>query len=173
MRTKKLPPCTDAELRNRMLQRLGPIVENRVHLNLNWLADKGFSAIPWVSASHLNPEMAKTLSEALLSRGWRECFALATEPLNENMRCFKVETTANGLMDFERTCAHFNFILLPTDESFAVLCTTDDYIVVAGPADFVSSACGDAAATLAEFDEFAGDDPNLQSVAKRYQAYRP
>jgi len=90
------------------------------------------------------------------------------------------DTTKKGLLNLNRVYSHFNVALLPREQSFSLICSTDDYFLVAGPAEFVELAVG---STLAEaysrFDEFANDDfwsprasSMLRSVSRRYKGSR-
>ena len=89
----------------------------------------------------------------------------------------EVDATAAGLFLFSEECAHFNFVLLPEDHSFAVVCTTYDFFLVAGSKRFVETATGKGvAAARSDFDVFASDDSweepdrlRLVEISRRYE----
>jgi hypothetical protein len=134
------------------------LVDEPAHLNLEWIRRKGWTAVPVESALHFSDADAGFLAQAFQAMECPEVFAIATEPLANFPNCLVVTTSNEGLLEFSRDCAHFNFVLLPGDRSAAVLCTVYDYFIVAGPSSFVSRAVGgDIAAAQARFDEVASD----------------
>jgi hypothetical protein len=75
---------------------------------------------------------------------------------------YRVQTTNDGLHEFNRACAHFNYCLCDPDFSSVVICTTDDYLVFAGTPEFVHAACGaQGTETHTAFGEYAKSVANV------------
>ncbi|HZP46651.1 MAG TPA: hypothetical protein VFB15_13460 [Candidatus Binataceae bacterium] len=89
------------------------VVEGTAHLQAVWLRSNNLIVAPVTSACHFNAEQAENLARAFESARLSEIYAVATEPLEHFPRCFLVETTARGLLEFSWECSHFNFVLLP------------------------------------------------------------
>ena len=155
------------------------VVEKPGDLKLEWLIKHRWAAVPSEGAMHFNEQDAQRMSDAMFWIGCFECLAVATEPLENTTLCYRVPTTKDGLLDFSWECGSFYFVLVPRNRDFAVLCTADDYYVVAGPRRFVEQAVGCELRVARErFAKFAKDaswpEPirqHLLSVAKRYEAF--
>jgi hypothetical protein len=149
------------------------LVDEPAHLNLEWIRQKGWIAVPVESALHFSDADAGFLAQAFQAMECPEVFAIATEPLANFPNCFVVTTSTDGLLEFSRNCGHFNFVLLPGDRSAAVLCTVYDYFLVSGPSSFVGRAVGgDIAAARARFDEVASDpwwEGRLLKISANYR----
>lgn len=111
-------------------------------LNLDWLRTKNWVVVPVESAYHFTDSHAALLARAFQKAGCKECFAVATEPAEYTSACYWLPATHNGLLEFSRECGSFNYLLLPADHSSAVLCTSEDFFIIAGPRDFVVGAVG-------------------------------
>jgi hypothetical protein len=151
-------PVTDAASLQKARALLDGIVKNRHDLHVEWLANKAWVAVPVESASHFDGDDARRLAAALAEANIQECFAVATEELKGSHICYRVPATVDGLLAFSWECGSFNFALVSHDRSFVVLCTSDDYFLVAGSMAFVSRAVGgDLARARASFEQFAQD----------------
>jgi len=152
------------------------VVDKPWHLTMEWLARCRWAAVPVESASHFDEKDAELLSQAAASVNCYECLAAATEPLENTILCYRVPTTQEGFLEFSYETTALNYVLLPEDRSFAVLCTSEDYYIVAGPRDFVTKAVGSSIETAREkFLQFAADQfwpeaerKNFIAVAERY-----
>jgi len=92
------------------------------------------------------------------SLGVTEFLSIITDEISQGHLTYRFPVTEDGLLSFSKECLGLNVLLVPDDESFAILCTADDYYVVAGPYSFVSSAVGgDIAAAREAFFFFASD----------------
>lgn len=172
----QLTPITDPEEVQRLESLIQDIVDKPDHLDINWLINRGWVAVPVESASHFSESDAEKLSQAIQSISCEKCFAIATEPLMNFHHCFQVPTTSEGLLDFSWTCSHFNFVLVSEDKSFAVLCTISDYFIIAGTLEFVKHAVsGNIEAARSEFNRFASSNDRwkgrLLAVSKRYEEF--
>ena len=155
------------------------LVQQLGDLKLGWLINHGWAAVPTEGAMHFNEKDAQRLSDAMIWIGCFECLAVATEPLQETTLCYRVPTTKEGLLEFSWECGSFYFILVPRNRDFAVVCTADDYYVVAGPRSFVEQAVGcELKEARKRFLKFAKDESWPESVrehfllvARRYEAF--
>lgn len=116
------------------------LVDQPWHLNTEWLARNCWAAVPVESASHFCEHDAELLSEAAKLLDCQECLAVATEPLLPEELCYRVPTTQEGLLEFSHEATALNYLLLPTERSFTVLCTSEHYYIVAGSREFVTKA---------------------------------
>ncbi|MCA1619583.1 MAG: hypothetical protein LC795_09800 [Acidobacteria bacterium] len=133
------------------------VVERPYHLNPEWLRARGASAVPVESAYHFDGADAAQLASAFRGQGHLECFAVATEELAAEPPCYVVPTTREGLLSFSRKCGQFNYALVTKTRDAAVLCTSEEYFVVAGPERFVAEAVGASVAEArGKFMDFAG-----------------
>ncbi|HEX8337818.1 MAG TPA: hypothetical protein VF621_13870 [Pyrinomonadaceae bacterium] len=148
------------------------LVDGPWHLSAEALARGGWEAVPVEKGRHLEEDGARALARALTEAGHGHCYAVAAEPLGEHPSVYRAEATAEGLLKFSEECAGLNFVLLPPDASAAVLCTTEDYNLYAGPPAFLRRALGrDTEAARAAFREYASDEwweGRLLEVARRY-----
>jgi len=172
-------PVKDDKEIQQALALIGDVVENSSHLKLNWLLKTGWVAVPVESGGHFQEREAEWFSIATLSLGCNECFAIATEPLINTPLCYMVKTSQEGFMAIDRACAGMNYILIAKNRAFAVLLTTEDYFIVAGPSNFVVKAIGSSISTARRmFLNFSNDSlwpayirERLLKVAERYQSY--
>lgn len=139
--------------------------------------DLGWSVVPVESGAHFDDDDAERIAAAIRASGNDAIVAIATESLVAEPPGYRVPATGHGLREFSQRCGHFNYLLVPEDEEFAILCTVDDYYLVAGPENFVRCAVGgDIERAQREFQDFAGDPVwsedarrNLLSIAAQYQ----
>jgi hypothetical protein len=144
-------------------------------LNVDWLTAHNCVAVPVESACHFDWQDAEHLAQAIKLEGVSRCFAICAERLEAFPGYLSLGVTREDLLSFSEECAHFNFLLMPAELSFAVLCTVYDYFVVAGTKAFVETATG---CTIAEasrrFREYADDDESgrLLRVARYYESLK-
>lgn len=155
------------------------VVERPHHLRSEWIIRQGWTTVPMESAYHFYEREAEWLSEAAIASGHNECLAVPTEDFNPALPCYRVPMTQEGLLDFSWTCTGLNYVLIPEDRFFVVLCASDSYFIVAGPTDFVRKAIGTSIETARKmFLRYAddrlwpeSDRRHLVDVAKRYAKY--
>jgi hypothetical protein len=144
------------------------------HLRAAWIIDRGWIVVPVEKGRHFEEDDAARTARAMRGFGYEQCYAVATEPMDDDPHAYSVPATRDGLIDFSRTTAGLNFILIPQDLSFAVLCTSEDYNLYAGSRDFVELALGtDVDSARAQFREIAADEwwqGRLLQVSERYEA---
>lgn len=138
-------------------------------VHMDWLAKKERVAVVVESAMHLHEDYARDFTSAIKAAGHDRCYAMATEDVGDEVRHWEVPATTEGLLEFSKETSMFNFALVPEDGSFVILCTVDDYIIVAGESKFVEKAVGgDIAAARAGFRKFIFDKRHTE-IADRYE----
>lgn len=141
------------------------MVDREYLVSKDWLIEKDRLAVVFETAMHFNDEYAVQFAAAIKSMGYESCYAVATEQLKGVVRHWEVPATTDGLLAFSDECGLYNFALIPDDGRFIILCTVDDYLIVAGERNFVEKAClGDITAARAVFQKFAFDD-HLREIA--------
>ena len=173
-----LEPITDPIRAEQAASLLDGIAERPEDLRLDWIARHGWTAVPVEGSMHFDERGSELLSGAMNEAGHVTCLGVITDLLPEGeTRCYRVSTSTEGLLAFSRECSHFNCALIPISRQFVVLCTVDDYYLVAGPRAFVTRAIGSTIETARKtFLEFATlinwPEPvktRFVSVAERYQ----
>jgi len=143
----------------------------------DFLSKEGWLVVPVESGQHFDKHDAERIAKAATLLGQAKLRAVLLEDLRDVMDHLEVDATEDGLVLFSRECAHFNFALLPEDRSFAVICTTNDYYLVAGSRRFVEAATGkEATEARSDFRRFAcgdgwsaADKKQLVEVSRRYE----
>lgn len=111
------------------------------------------------SGQHFDRSDARHIAKAARYFGAYRLRAVLLEDLQDVRNHLEVDASEEGLFAFSRECAHFNFALLPEKRSFALICTTNDYYLVAGSKVFVEKCTGkDVASARSEFERFARDN---------------
>jgi len=124
----------------------------------DFLLSMGWCAVPVESALHFAERDAEPIANAAHLYGKTKLLAVLIEKMEGVQEILEVIASKDGLLSFSRECAHFNYVLVPEDHSFAVICTTHDYYVIAGPRPFVELAVGKTISEVrAEFQRFAED----------------
>lgn len=152
-------------------------LDESCHFTPDFLSKEGWLVVPVESASHFDEHDAERIARAATLLGQTKLRAVLLEHLREARDHLEVDATEQGLLLFDRECAHFNLALLPEDRSFAVICTTYDYYLVAGPRRFVEVATGkEVSEARSDFGRFARDDcwsapdrERLVEVSQRYE----
>lgn len=149
------------------------VVDRPWHLKTEWLREKDWTAVPVEKGRHFEEPDAESVSGALRAIGCAECYAVATESMGEYPSAYRLAPTKEDLLAFSDECAGLNFVLIDKGPSFAILCTSEDYNVVAGPPDFVTTALGMSVEAAREaFRDFASDEwweGRLLLVAEKYE----
>lgn len=141
------------------------------HLSLEWLSAHHWVAVPVESSSHFDEADIERIVAALRSLGVHQVMAVATEELQSQPHCYLVSANKAGLMLFNRECGHFNYILTTVNLDAAVLCTSNDYYIAAGPEQFVVEAVGTSIEDARKsFLTFATDEAWPQHVRKNLLA---
>ncbi|REJ97675.1 MAG: hypothetical protein DWQ35_01430 [Planctomycetota bacterium] len=156
--------------------KISSIVDSNFRLDADYIQSQQWSAVPVESGSHFDDADMNRLASAIGKSGAQRLNAFLLENIRDVPEHLVLEASVDGLQEFNRTCAHFNFAICPDDLSFLVICTTYDYFVIAGSRDFVESALGTAISTARDrFDDFASDEGDeeptsvLHQIASRYK----
>ena len=118
----------------------------------NWVA------VPVQSRSHLKADLIKKLTEIWTLGGSTRLAAVLLEPLLGVEKITFLSPNQSDLVRFDHDYAHFNVALYSDRPGSAVICTTDDFLVVAGPEGFVSSVTGPVSEAYARFVTFLNGD---------------
>ena len=177
-------PITDVKELQKFKEVVLGLMDGPWDFQVDRVAAKGWWAIPVESSAHFSKEEAQRLAIAIRHLGCSECLAVATEPLAQHPEGFKLSPTPEALLAFSQECGLFNFMLFEPGLHFAILCTTEDYFVVAGPKGFAEEALGLSVEVAREqFERFASHWPEgknwgalrnmLKAVSKRYASLPP
>ena len=168
------PIGSEGEVR-RAQQLIERMLEDPGNFRSQWVAEHDWTVVPVDSPDHFTQRDTRLLSLAFRHLGHSECLAVATEPLDNTPLYFKLPTTEAGLREFNQAAWAYFFALVPEDGSCAVLCTKNDYYLIAGPQDFVAAAIeGSIAEARASFAAFAENAMHptmkeiLRDVSTRY-----
>lgn len=113
---------------------------------------------PVEGSSHLSQQDVERFASAFQWLGASKVYAVALEQRDEIELVRAFPASAAGLNAFNRACAHFNYALTTKDCAALIICTTDDYMVICGPEQFVHHAAGAPPETaLEEFHRYATD----------------
>jgi hypothetical protein len=142
-----------------------------VSRDFSLLRRKDWTAVPVESSLHLSALDVRRIHLAFTDGGFEWVYAVALEALHHIAPLLRVSNSVEGLMAFNRKCAHFNYVLCPADMSSAVICSaTGDYLMMAGPANFVETVVGKPLKdAVLEFRDFA-NDPALSPSQRDYFA---
>jgi hypothetical protein len=124
-------------------------------------------AVPVESTCHFSKEDERRLVLALQQRGMRVVYAVALEPVFPHPSVYAVAVSLPGIQAFNRETSHLNFVLFDEDVTCAIICTTDDYFVVSGPAEFVRITLeSEIDEAFAAFERFA-TEPHWPDRSRR------
>lgn len=162
-----IEPVTDKRTAEVLEQHLKVMIEGRDHVRKDWWSASGRTAVAIESGMHFVEYQAETISAALKEAGQKVIFAVELEEGEENGR-WRLYSDAVDLLKLSERAFMLRIALLTEDGSLVILCSPDDYIVIAGPRQFVERVCGgDLKAVRAAFCEWAFDE-RLKEIARRY-----
>jgi hypothetical protein len=151
-------PTLDQQLIERLAALVAPLLDHPWHLRADALAQRSWLAVPVEKGRHVEPESAQRIAAAIALQTSTACYALATEPTGTQPMAYQVPATDEGLLSFSHECAGLNFILVPTDLTFSLLFTSEDYNLFAGPSLFLERALGTTIASArSAFQRYAND----------------
>jgi hypothetical protein len=167
-------PVTDPKLIDRLEKSIAALLDGPWNFRAEALAERAWTAVPVEKGHHIEPEDAERLAAAIRQETSAPCYAVSTEPTGDQPRAYEVAASEEGLLGFSHECAGLNFILVPLELTFALLFTSEDYNVHAGPRRFVEAALGTSLPEArAAFHQYA-DDPwwedRMLEVHKRYES---
>ena len=118
----------------------------------------GWQAVPKESQLFFGAIDRELLAGACASIGLQELYAVALEPDPRRARSSvcKLPASPSGLARLNRECSGFNYLVCPSDLSFVVICSTDEFLVYAGSPQFLERTLGTSLPNaLGAFREFA------------------
>lgn len=153
-------------------------VDDSLHFRGEFLRSHGWMVVPVESGCHFDDGDIEALAAGLHFAGKSSIKAVLGDSQAINApSCVEVDATEEGLRDFNRQHGHLNYLLIPDDCSFALICTTNDYFLVGGQKPIVERLIGTSTESARhDFDEFARDSSWTESersrllyVAERYR----
>ncbi len=118
------------------------IIDTETSIKRDFIISKKWSAVPVESGVHFLDDVNQ-IRDALLSMDIESCLAIPTEEFEENqLYCYKVINSKENLISFCMECGLDNYLITSRNIEFAILCTSEDHYVLAGPSEFVLLAAG-------------------------------
>jgi hypothetical protein len=111
------------------------------HFRPDWLRKHSWKAVPVEDGNHFTDEEIAIMVPALQRKGYHECVAVATEPLDPFPSCFHLAITPDDLREFNRECGLFRFLLMEDTRSWAISCN-ELYNLFAGEQSLVEAMLG-------------------------------
>lgn len=134
------------------------VADGPAELSSEWLADAGRVAVAEESGRLLEADQCMRLAAACRAAELTQLMAVSNDPLVDDDLVYSLDASEEDLMAFSDEFSGINALLVPTGSlDVAVLCTVDDFHLVAGSRDFVQSYAGDIAALRREFLKFADE----------------
>jgi len=136
-----------------------------------YLREHDWVVVPVESGLHFSEDDCRNISAAAKQSGTLSVCGVFMKDLSNVPGLIQIECTVKGLLTFSHQYGHFGYLLVPEQYKFAILCTLDDYYLVAGPWKFVQLAVGKAIPQAREdFEVFAGDYRSSESQRARLLA---
>jgi hypothetical protein len=142
----------------------------------DWILQRGWKVVPVEDGNHFRPWEIDRIVPVLLNAGYRDCLAIATEPLDPFPSCFQLAITPDDFRAFNGECGLFRFLLTRETRSWAISCN-ELYNLFAGEKPLVEAMLGisiDEARQrfLAFAEPLALGDPEypMLKVARHYAA---
>lgn len=163
-----IEPIDSGKVRANLDRHIEAIVENGHHVRKSWWSEGGRVAVPLESGMHFDVGQAQNIAAAFKEAGNPSIFSVALEKFGDDGDYLKLAAEAGDLVSINRRLSMVYLALLAIDGSAIVLCSPDDYNVVAGPKSFVERACGEDIATARESFLRAAFEERLRKIAARY-----
>jgi hypothetical protein len=107
----------------------------------DWIRQRGWKVVPVEDGNHFRDWEIATIVPALQNAGYRDCVAVATEPLDPFPSCFQLAITPDDLREFNRECGLLRFLLTEDTRSWAISCN-ELYNLFAGEQSLVEAMLG-------------------------------
>lgn len=166
--TTLLQRITSPETLSRLHDERSILLADAASFNRRTLQDRGWVVVPVQSGFHFDTGDAERLSAAL-APVTTEVHAVLAEALRHATPGYVFPPTPHGFSQFSAECGLFAYLItsLHLRTEFAILCTVDDYYLVAGKAPIVTAAVGGSLDDAFDsFDEFTSDEEWPESVRK-------
>ena len=172
---KKIQPVRELLLIDEIRQLAILVADGTGDVNRGWVMDKHWVVVPVESEDHFSGETISRI-EAYCRDAEARCFALITEEVYNVDSCFVVPCEAEALEEINHRLSLFPFVLFSEDLSWCVVCSKEDYYLIAGPVGFVEAAAGRSVAGAQEAYRRSAADWALGkqrqfhlSLAERYE----
>jgi hypothetical protein len=141
--------------RDSLLRVAAGIASGAGRIEEEWLRATGSVVLPQESGLHFNGEQCGQLALAFAAVGVSRLMALPLEE-EDGFDLYRLQSTVPDLRDFSFECGSIRYLLIadggPT--RVAIVCTIDDFFLVAGPCRFVRTFANDLEAAERDFMEF-------------------
>ncbi len=118
------------------------IIDTETSIKRDFIISKNWSAVPVESSVHFLDEVNQ-IRYALLSMKIESFLAIPTEKFDEyELNFYKIINAKENLISFCMECGLDNYLITSKHIEFAILCTSEDHYVLAGPSEFVLLATG-------------------------------
>lgn len=110
--------------------------------NIARLKAQGWQCLPAESALHLDEDDIARLLTLAKAQDLQHLYALRAEPLAQVPEALELDLHAKALQAFSQEYGHFDWVLTPADQHFAIFCSNQGYLVYAGPPATVEALAG-------------------------------
>lgn len=155
------------ELKMSLERHLGVMIEDRHHVRKSWWSTGGRVAVPMESGMHFDAGQAFDIAAAFKDAGHASIYSVALEKGGGD-DYLKLSAAKRDLEALNERLRMVYIALLPADGSAVILCSPDDYNIVAGPKDFVERACGAELMLAREAFLKSAFEDRLKAIAARY-----
>jgi hypothetical protein len=166
------PINSESEVR-KLQSLISDITIGGCEFSAEWIRARGWKVVPVEDGNHFAPEDISALVPALHKAGYRECFAVATEPLGELPACYHMSITEEEFCNFNSKCGLFRYALIDEARSWAISCNEWYNLFAADPRLLEAMLGKSIESARQEYLKFAmqlskqPDEP-LVRVAKHY-----
>lgn len=148
--------------------RVSVATDGPVDLDDSWLAQADAIALVEESGRSPDHEQSVRLADALQRAGATDLIGVASEYLRGTDDVYVLSPTTDDLDAFARARSGLNYALMPlVGLGWIVLCTVNDYVLVAGPGSFVVDYAGNPAAVASAFRDFIEGDSSWEHPAQQ------
>lgn len=137
------------QVRDRLLSKF---LSDQESFDLGALYSRGWVAVPF--SERISECQAELIASEAAHRGVAYGISVTTS-LKAKVEANRVLLSTDGILQFDANCMLRSFLLVPEDESFAILEEGDLFYLVAGPSDAVSRIAG----------------ASLESVRQKFRTY--
>lgn len=135
-------PVVDPTLTTKLRAYVALVLERPGFLSRAWMRERNYLAVPVESGMHFTDQDIANILVACRKLGLETAYATAAEELWEFPPFWRLSLDEHGLNRFNFECASLNFMVAPEGLEFVLLCTSDDYFIVAGTRSFVEVVTG-------------------------------
>jgi hypothetical protein len=89
-------------------------------------------AVPVESNGHFDLEFQVRLQQTISEQGSQNIFAILIETPETEPVAYKIPNTREGIAEFNLVCGALNCALFTQELNWVIICTVDDYYIVAG-----------------------------------------